>query len=90
MSRYAKKQGETSGRKRPGGGVWGEMSVSRRRNTLDLSLAFTWPVWLPRSLRSVGTNNRMAVPPVKLSTVDCRVFPVVGPLHRSVMTCRKM
>ena len=31
-----------------------------------------------RSLRSVGTN-RLVVPPVKLSTVGSRAFPVVGP-----------
>jgi len=31
-----------------------------------------------RSLRSVGTN-RLVVPPVKLSTVGSRVFPLVRP-----------
>ena len=31
-----------------------------------------------RSLRAVGTN-RLVVPPVKISTVGSRAFPVVGP-----------
>jgi len=52
--------------------------VNRHRNTLEPSPAS--PTCLTTDLSALlSDTNRLVVPPVKLSTVGSRAFPVVGP-----------